>query len=55
MEDLVELVYNGAVIGVFTNEEAAKAWMDTYHGSSSYSIVPIGTHLHTDIDDEDMI
>jgi len=63
LEDIVELVVNGELLGVFSSEKAAKKHMKTNFSSEkaakkhmktnlpdySYSILPIGTFLITDI------
>lgn len=49
LEDIVELVVNGELLGVFSSEKAAKKHMKTNLPDYSYSILPIGTFLITDI------
>jgi len=46
-----ELLYDGAIVGVFSSEEAARKFARS-NDYGTFSILPIGTFLHTDIDED---
>ena len=46
---MFELCYNGKIEGVFSSEGAAEKYAES-QGWGSYSILPLGTFLETDID-----
>ena len=47
--DLVELQVNGELLGVFSSEKAAEKHMKDNLPDYSYTVLPLGTLLFTDI------
>lgn len=45
---MVELMYNGDLLGVFSSHEIAKKWVENKYGEVSFSTYPLGTFLATD-------
>ena len=50
MDDLVELHMDG-LVGVFSSTEAAGRYADKHFEDESYSILPLGSTMKTDIGD----
>ena len=48
----VELMINGNVIGVFSSEDKASEYARKHYPDVSHQILPLGTFLETDMDEE---
>jgi len=50
---MFELIINGRIEGVFSTEQKTKEFAEKHYDMSSYQVFPLGTFLHTDIEEEE--